>query len=298
MLEQPHAVSPLLTACLLVGMAACSGGKAPVGYTKIDDMEGGGMVIEWPPPPGMVPGIWGSSTDCTEGADILPPPYWVPSGGWSYAALPEPQETFPGVISTHAARMRTTTPLVGIWGASMGFDFAELPNPDGGQIWPPSGLDAGVAEGPGCTNRPPSDFVGGTVDLTAYSGFTFWGMADQTGYNGLTIELDDVNTDPRGGICSAGDPTGLGSGQCYNQFTVSIPLSGILTRYTVEFASLLQDPSWGYRPSPDVPDLQHVYSLNFQSNAPQCFPTYMCPGGTTPSVSFDLWIDDIYFINK
>ena len=294
--DRGHVRSFLIVA-LLPCVSGCSDGKGPpTGYTKIDDMEEGGMLIEWAPPAGMVHGIWESFTDCTEATDISPPPYFIPSGGWSYAALPQPQETFPGITSTHAAHLRTTSPLVGVWGANIAFDFAELPNADGGEIWPPQALDAGVPDGPGCQNRTASDFVGGTVDLTAYSGFTFWGMADPTGVTGITIELDDRNTNPRGGICNVADPTG--SGDCYNKFTVSIPLSRTLTRYTVDLSSLQQDPTWGYRPDPDVPDLQHVYGLAFTIKGPGCFPHYMCAGGTAPPISFDFWIDDLYFINK
>ena len=232
------------------------------------------MLIEWAPPAGMVHGIWFSATDCTEATDISPPPYFIPSGGWSYAALPQPQETFPGITSTHAARLRTTSPLVGFWGASIAFDFAELPNADGGEIWPPQGVGRRC---PRRTGLPESNHaaisLARTVDLTAYSGFTFWGMADPTGVTGITIELDDRNTNPRGGICNVADPSG--NGDCYNEFTVAIPLSSTLTRYTVDFSSLQQDPTWGYRPDPDVPDLQHVYGLSFQVNAPACFfPIY------------------------
>jgi hypothetical protein len=289
-------VGLFLTTCLLLGGGACSGGKAPAGYSKVDDMEDGGYLIEWPPPPGMVPGIWSAGTDCTEAGDISPPSYFINPLGWSFAALPTAHETFPGVLSTHAARLSTTAPLVGIWGASMGFDMAELPSADGGEVWPPSGLDAAAPAGSPCRQSQSTDFDGATVDLSAYSGITFWAKADPAGATSLVVVFDDKNNDPRAGICNAANPSDTSN--CYNGFTVTIPLSANFTQYTVDFSSLQQDPTWGYHPEPDVIDLRHVYGPAFQINAWSCAPNNMCPGGAPPPVTFDIWVDDIYLVNK
>lgn len=296
MTNRVRSARSLLAVCLLAWEAACSGAKAPPGYTKVDDMEEGGYLLEWPPPPGMIPGIWSSATDCTEAGNIVPPPYFIAPYGWSFDALPTPQETFPGVLSTHAARLRTTAPLVGVWGASLGFDMAELPSADGGEVWPPPGLDAGAPAGSTCRQPQNTDFYASTVDLSAYSGVTFWAMADPAGASSLTVMFEDKNVDPRGGICNSGDSSNTSN--CYNWFNVTIPVTGTLTRYTVDFSTLKQDPSWGYRPNPDVPDLQHAYGLAFQINAWPCWANSMCAGGSPPPVTFDLWIDDIYFVNR
>jgi hypothetical protein len=303
MLDQIFTARLFLVASLLA-CAACSSGKASsdaasAGYTKIDDMEGTTGFIEWTSPPGMTPGFWWSATNCTEGYRISPVLYLEDPYGWSYAALPAPYETFPGTVSTHAARLRTTSPLVGIWGANMGFDFAELPPFDGGPIWPPPmGSDAGTpADGQPCRQGTTRDFNGGTVDLSAYSGITFWAMATMTGVKTVRVQLNDRNTDPRGGICNPADPSN--ESNCYNGFRVEVAMTDSLTQYTIDFSSLLQDPSWGYRPDPDALDLQHVYQMNFEVDLPSCTvdPNAKCAGGA-PSVTFDFWIDDLYFVNK
>src|ERR1019366_2729331 len=268
-LRQNFRARVLLVPSLMACVAACSSGKASSAvseagptpgtmYTKIDDMEGVSGFIEWTSQSGMTPGFWRTATDCTEGHRISPVFYFADPYGWSYAALPTPHETFPGIVSTHAARIRTTSPLVGIWGANMGFDFAELPPFDGGPIWPPlMGIDAGApAAGQPCRQGTTRDFNGGTVDLSAYSGITFWAMATMTGAKAVRVQLTDRNTDPRGGICNPVDPSN--ESNCYNGFLVEVAMTDSLTQYTIDFSSLQQDPSWGYRPDPDVLDLQHV----------------------------------------
>ncbi len=77
-----------------------------------------------------------------------------------------------------------------------------------------------------------------------------------------------------------------------------IPLSDAFAQYSIDFAKLRQDPNWGYRPNPDVFDVQHVYQIVFQITAPTCYTNEMCAGGSPPPVSFDIWIDDLYFVNK
>jgi hypothetical protein len=291
-----------LLAATLATVGGCSGGKVAADgaangtFTKIDDMENGGDLIEWPAPPGMVPGMWTSVTDCTEAGNIFPLPYFVDPNGWSFSALPAPQQTFPGVVSTHAARLRTTAPLVGIWGAHMGFNFADLPSTDGGEIWPPTGLDAGGPDG-SCRQSQSADFDGGFVDLSAYTGITFWAMADPGATKTIQVQINDRDTDAQGGICNGANPGDTAA--CYNGFGTSFDLTDTLTRYTLDFASLAQDQTWGYRPNPDVLDLQHVSFIVFQVSLPACAYTsgVTCAGGP-PAVSFDFWIDDLYFVNK
>jgi hypothetical protein len=299
---QHGATHVVLAAALLACCVACSNVSAnsnsSVGFTKIDDMEGSRDLIDWQPPPGLIPGSWGASTDCTEAHDISPLAYFVDPNGWSYATVPAPHETFAGIVSAHAARLRTTSPLEGIWGASIGFEFAELPNPDGSQMWPPAGLDAGAPDGSTCRQALASDVATGSVDLSAYSGITFWAMADPAGAKTLFVTLNDRNTDPHGGICNAADPSD--TSDCYNGFGQAIALTGVFTRYTIEFSSLQQQEGWGYHPNPSVLDVRHVYGPSFQINLPPCPPdgTTVCASGNLSAVSFDFWIDDLYFVNK
>lgn len=293
-----------LVVTLLLCATACSCGKvsnnsARTGYTKIDDMEGEGGTIQWVPPSGLASGGWFSNTDCTQAERIAPLPSFVDPQGWYYSSLPAPHETLPGIVSFRAARLRTTSPLVGIWGAQMGFDFTQLPGGDGGQAGLSDIVDAGVPMIGGQPCRQPSslDFPSVPVNLSAYSGITFWAMADSAGAKTINVQLRDGNTDPRGGVCNAADPSGVGD--CYNGFGIAVTLSDTQTRYTIAFSSLQQNPTWGYRPNPSVLDLQHVYGMIFEADLPFCTtnPNFKCAGGTS-SLTFDFWIDDLYFVNE
>ena len=293
----------ILMLAALAGVACSKSGPSapPAGYVKIDDMEGdSGGIIEWTPPSGALPGVWFTATDCTEYDRISPPPSQLAPGEWSYAELPEAYQTFPGVLSTHAARVRTTTPLGGVWGGNMGFDLATPPDADGERPAPVSAVPDGGAPGPGQPCRQPTtqDYPAVATDLSAYSGVTFWAMA-AGGQQNMRVEITDVNVDPRGGICNAADRTD--ESNCYNGFRTTLTLTNTMTRYTVDFSALQQDPTWGYRPSPDIPDLQHVYQFVFEADQAFCLnagSTSMCAGGGPPPLSFDLWVDDLYFVAK
>jgi hypothetical protein len=238
----------------------------PAGYTRIDDMEGTSGRIEWTPtapPAGTTSGLWATLTDSAQ-YDHLEP---VPWSTWSYAPVPTPYETFPGLTSTHAARFRTTEPLVNTWGAGMNIVFA--PEAD---------------EGPG----PPEHlgFGPSPVDLTAYKGITFWARADQNQDSAtILVQFFDQNTWPGGGACLDGSG---GAADCYNGFGATVNLTGTFTQYTIDFATLAQQPGWGFQPVPAVPDLQQTYALVFQVSTPR----------GAVSLSFDVWIDDLYFVDK
>ena len=181
----------------------------------------------------------------------------------------------------------------------MGFDFALLDQIDaGGPITQSDTVDAGApAVGQPCRQGSSRDSPGGTVDLSAYSGITFWAMAEGTVNKTIHVQFNDIDTDPRGGICNAGDPSN--ESNCYNGFGVDVVLSDTLTQHTIDFSGLEQDPTWGYRPNPSVFDVQHVYQVLFEVLLPFCAadPNNNCAGGS-PSVTFDFWIDDLYFVNK
>jgi hypothetical protein len=279
-------------------LGACSGGgdeRTPrPTYTLIDDMEGtDGDVIDWVPPGGAMAGIWWTATDCTQADRIAPPPSAVePTGGWSYDLLPEPHETFPGITSQHTARLRATTPLsAGIWGAAMGVNLLAS-TINAGVPWP------SPAVGPGCTNVSFSTFTTQAADLSAYAGITFWGRAGRGGLSTVRVLIQDLHTDPQGGFCNAADPTT--DAGCYNHFRTKVRLTDSFAQYTVDFSTLVQDASWGVRPNPSVPDLQHVYAITFAVDLSDCAASsdQMCAGGETQTFPFDLQIDDLYFVNR
>jgi hypothetical protein len=294
----------VLTVSLLT-LASVSCGKAnsqkPAAlYTIIDDMEatdGGGHIL-WPPGEGQGHGFWSSSTVCspTDSDRILPVPFYRDASGWSYDAIPEKYQTR---LSTHAAHLRTKTgeTLQGVWGANIGFDLAEQPDPDGGALWPPvvcKEVDPAERKG-NCPSEPARPSVGATVDLSdhySYSGLTFWAMASPYGRQAVRVQINDTNTDPRGGRCNSLDPNNVS--QCYNGFGKAFMLTDTFTQYWVDFSELHQNPSWGCRLG--GLDLTQVYGINFEVDLPSCAidPYATCAGDAAP-VSFDIWIDDLYF---
>jgi hypothetical protein len=273
----------------------CGGGDANprLTFTKIADMEGTGSLIEWVPPPGATAGAWFTATDCAQHDRIDPP--FAPGGSetWSYAVLPTPQQTMPGIVSTHATRLRTTAPLVGIWGANVGVLFAS-PEVDGGA----GPVDAGFpTNDAGACITPPNDYPNPPVDLTGYQGVTFWARAESPGGRAMRVQFNDVNTDPRGGMCQETD-TSSSDDYCYNSFGVLIELTDTFRQYTLDFSKFTQKGGWGYHPPGGI-DWSRVFELNFQMDLPSCTASAsaMCPGGA-PELSFDIWIDDLYFVNK
>jgi hypothetical protein len=274
----------------LLAPAGC-GGDAKLGasYTKIDDMEGPGNLIQWTPPPGTMPGAWFTTTACAQVDRIAPPPNAVDPNGWSYAELSTPHETFSGTVSAHAARLRTTSPLVGIWGANVGFPFAAALG-----AGPPQ---AGIAtDETGACIDPPNDYPNPPVDLTAYAGVTFWARAAAPGAWTMRVQVNDANTDPRGGVCQEADRGA--SDYCYNGFGAQIELTDTFRQYTLDFSTFTQRGGWGYRPPGGI-DWTRMFTMSFEMDLPSCSATAatMCPGGS-PALSFDIWVDDIYFVNE
>lgn len=291
-----------LTACS--GATTANGGEEgtgsaepfnPIRYTLIDDMERSSGEIAWPPPAGTTPGTWDTYAD-VQCSDVRPISTWdtADMGAWSYATVPEPHETFRGIFSRQAARVQTLNPLANTWGAGMGFNFAFRSSDQN--------VD-GIPDNRPCTGGLVHDawvpIV--AVDLSAYRGITFWAMAARRGTTTMHLEFFDRNTTPEGEVCLA---AGRDLSSCYNGFGVYLDLTDTFARYTVDFASVTQSPDWGYHPIPNVLDLTHVYAMNFQVETPStgtCNPAgpIICAAPSwVPTVSFDFWIDDIYFVQK
>ena len=168
----------------------------------------------------------------------------------------------------------------------MGFQFSE----------PPLGTDPTLVTRPCTSGMERVEYPAEAVDLSRFSGFVFWGMASKAaGSTKLLVQLQDRNTDPRGGVC---DPVPGSTNECYNGFGVVLELGEELARYTVNFSELEQDPTWGYHPDPSVLDREHVYGLVFQMDTPggTCPPPITC--ADPPELSFDVWVDDLHFVER
>jgi len=279
-------VFTLATGCSDSDPAAPSGEEVDQrSYTKIDDMEGTTGVIDWTPPTGS-PGFWYSyaSVQCE---NLRPIPSFVEgTGGWSYAEVPEPYETFSGVTSRQAARLRTVAPLVDTWGAGMGF-FLSLPTGSG-----PPGLPRECTYESALASFKETNAI--PVDLTAYSGISFWARTEPNApVTELTLELFDRNTHPAGGICNATQGT---PDECYNTFEVTLPLTERFEHYVLDFSEFAQDPNWGYQVTSGTVDLTQMYNPSFNIKMPGGSCPGVCPG--QPTLEFDIWIDDLYFVDR
>lgn len=299
-----------IVASLAAAAISCSASSEPgttTGYVKIDDMEGRTGNIEWTNGVGL-PGRWSTSTDCTQADRIDPEPYFANPGNWAHYVAVEPHPTMPHVTSSVALYFGTnpdTQALVNVWGANLGFDFVDLPAADGqaAQI-PGPGLDGGApglngGAGPGggaCKQGSSRDFDGVAVDLRAYCGLVFWAKAAASGRQALRVQLNDQQTDPRGGQCDAFNPDDESS--CYNGFGKALLLTDAFSEYRIDFSDLLQEQSWGYRPSSGALDRSQVFELNFEIELPGCGrdQTANCAGAPV-AVPFQVWIDDLYFVS-
>lgn len=263
----------LVTALALTGLTGCSNGAPDSVYTIIDDMEGTDGTIEWMPPVGS-PGKWDSFTDRDLQPDAVLPVPAMAGGTWLYDSVPIPYQTRPGITSTHAAHVMTTAPLVDEVGAGMGFDFAHLP---------------------ASTANLETSALG--VDLRAFRGISFWGMASGPGTTRVSVQVDDSNTHPSGGRC---DPAATDNPRttCYNSFGFPVDLTSTFTQYTVDFSQLKQ-AAFGYQTMPSVLTQDKVYGMSFAVRTPGgfCPPNASCIG-ELPTLTFDIWIDDLYLVSK
>lgn len=282
-MNRGHRKRPVLAGWMIAGIAACSScGEKPVAYTKIDDMEGSTGVVEWAPD-GGTHGNWFSFVD-TQCNDILPLPDYA-GGRWSYEPVPEPYPTLGGIMSFQAARLRTTSPLVNQWGAGMGFNLLTTVAATGPQS----------PVGPVCPPAPAGPSL--AVDLRRFRGISFWAMALGPGTRRVWVQIDDSSTHPNGGSC---DPVATDNPRtaCFNAFSYPIDLTNTFTQYTVDFSRLKQ-AAYGYQRTPSVLDLASIYDLEFVVRTPGgfCPPTIRC-AGEPATLTFDIWIDDLYFVDE
>ncbi len=110
----------------------------------------------------------------------------------------------------------------------------------------------------------------GEFDASGYAGITFRARSGESSSLKLRVSIPDANTDPDGGICS----------ECENHFGATLDLEPEWNQYTLEFASLRQEPGWG-APRPTRLLTSHLYGVVFRVTEPG---------------SFEAWVDDVRFV--
>ncbi len=276
--------TPTSEASASSGDATSTGDGSSVTYTLIDDME---MTTHGPIElPGIVspesPGYWfnfgGSAT-----GDTLTPPYTM----FTFSSVSPPTTTLNGKTSAHAAHQFCS--LNGQYDVcGLGFEFAQVPDPDAGI--PDAGPhDAASDGGDGGPSIPQMTVP---FDISKYKGITFWGKSANGDAGGLDVKVQfpDTDTDPRGGVCNgpnSGASSSADTSQCFNSYAEHVTMTGDWQEFTIMFTDLVIDSSFGFQ-SPSPWSGTNVYGINWQgqdNNAPD--------SGT---LTIDFWVDDVYFI--
>jgi hypothetical protein len=279
-------------ACLL-GTLGCSSPDEPKErLTRVDDMEHEDSQIPWRAPevdPAALPGRWQSFADVSCDT-LLPTPTSPDADRWTFADVP-PYTTFGDTRSTRAARLSTTEPLVNTWGAGMRFDVTTYVESVAVSTEVPVDLPCPTA------SRNLEEWPAETVDFRRFRSVTFFAKADpNAGPTTVAVMLLDRNSDPRGGIC---DPVQGSSTECFNSFAANVELGPEFRRFSLDFSDFAQHPHWGYRPLPNVPDFEHVYGIAFQVFTPGgVCPVGVVCAGDPPSLTFDIWIDDVHLVER
>jgi hypothetical protein len=172
-----------------------------------------------------------------------------------------------GVMPTQAQSTSMPSLIVGM-----------LTGPDG----QPSNLAAHVT-GSGAASYAGAGFNlnGGapsSYDATGYRGFVFSGrLGGDSGSVSLKFAVPDRNTSAAGGVC----PTDAGTG-CGDYFAKSITFTPDWQQFVIYYSQLGQ-VGFGLPKGLNGLDAAHIYSCQFQ-----------------PAIgaAFDLWIDDVYFIDQ
>jgi hypothetical protein len=265
-------------------------------YTLIDDMETtthGPIEYAGITPP-ETPAYWFNFGGTAMG-DVMTPPYQ----SFVFSAVDPPTTTYLGKTSAHAGHQ--VCALNGQYDVcGIGVEFAQINDEDAaadaGCVVEPldaSIPDATVADGGDAGEAgPPVCKVTVPFDISQYKGVAFWAKAGDLGDAGtvdLKVIFPDPDTDPRGGICNsaaagAGGPTD--TSQCYDSYAETVEMTGDWQEFVVLFSDL-QLGSFGWV-TPNAFDEQHVYGINFQVQDNDA--------SGSPTVNFDFWLDDLYFI--
>jgi len=113
----------------------------------------------------------------------------------------------------------------------------------------------------------------GLYDASKYAGVAFFAKAGEKSASAVRLKVADVNTHPDGNVCKDG---------CYNDFGKDLSLSHDWQEYKVTFAEMKQQDGWGDPRPPSITPgklVQIAWHLN------------------TPGADFDVWLDDIRFVD-
>ena len=133
-----------------------------------------------------------------------------------------------------------------------------------------------------------------------YTGLGFWAKALSGGEQTIYVQLQDVNSDLRGGTCVNVPFTRQDVKKyCYNSFAKPITLTDSFKRYEVDFSDLRRDPNWGSNPLTPLM-LDKLYLLSFEVRSPKCIAanSARCVGDENEYLTFDFWIDAVYLYKK
>jgi hypothetical protein len=113
----------------------------------------------------------------------------------------------------------------------------------------------------------------GLYDAAKYAGVSFFAKAGEKPGAAVRLKVADVNTHPDGRVCKDG---------CYNDFGKDFNFSHDWQEYKASFVELKQQDGWGDPRPPSITPGQLV-QIAWQV--------------TTPGADFDLWIDDVRFLD-
>jgi hypothetical protein len=117
---------------------------------------------------------------------------------------------------------------------------------------------------PGTGKHPP-------YDASAYCGLHFFGKIGAGTTSEVIFRVPDKNSHPDGGVCGAAQKP------CYLHYQKLYTFASAWTEYAVLFTDLTRS-GW-----PVAFDVTAIYGVEF---------------GLSPNTKFELWIDDISFLNK
>jgi hypothetical protein len=112
---------------------------------------------------------------------------------------------------------------------------------------------------------------GKLYDASKYAGIAFKAKAAPNSTRKARFKIADINTHKDGGICTA----------CWNHFGKDLSLTTDWKEYRVTFSGAEQEPGWG-DPRPTAITPSKLYALNWQVG---------------PGQSYDIWIDDVTFLD-